>query len=63
MGWTLFCAEHHTSDGDPCWSAAIGRDLRAMPKNRREAWLALLDCQRSRPAVLQFAAETNHEAA
>jgi len=43
IGWTLFRAANHTTDGDPCWSAAIRRALRAMPKNPRESWLALLD--------------------
>ena len=43
LGWTLFRAENHRDDGDPCWSAAIRCDLRGMPKNRSAPWLALLD--------------------
>jgi hypothetical protein len=43
LDWTFFRAESNSNNGDPCWSAAVRRDLRAMPKKLRENWLALLD--------------------
>ena len=43
LDWTLYRAENNTNDGDPCWSAAVRRDLGAMPKKLRENWLSLLD--------------------
>jgi hypothetical protein len=43
MGWIFFRADNYRNDGDPCWSAGVRRDLRAMAKEQRKNWLALLD--------------------
>src|SRR5215469_3225573 len=40
MGWIFFRADNYRNDGDPCWSAGVRRDLRAMAKEQRKNWLA-----------------------
>lgn len=42
LAWRLFLDENDPDDGDPSWSAAVRRDLRALKPAARKPWLALL---------------------
>jgi hypothetical protein len=42
LAWRLFLDEDDPDDGDPSWSAAVRRDLRALKPAARKPWVALL---------------------
>jgi hypothetical protein len=42
LAWQLFLNEDDLDDGEPCWSAPIRRELRALKPATRRLWIALL---------------------
>lgn len=39
VAWSLFLDPEDPDDGDPCWSAAVRRDLRQFPRTTRDTWI------------------------
>jgi hypothetical protein len=42
LAWHLFLDDDDPDDGDPCWSAAVRRELKPLKPVRRKPWVALL---------------------
>ena len=50
LAWRLFLDEDDPDDGDPCWSAAVRREIRALKPAARKPWIALWKLARVRPS-------------
>jgi hypothetical protein len=42
LAWLLFLDQEDPDDGEPCWSAQVRRELRALKPAARKPWMALL---------------------
>jgi hypothetical protein len=42
LAWHLYLDENDPDDGEPCWSAVIRREVRALKPAARKPWMALL---------------------
>lgn len=42
LAWHLFLDENDPDDGEPCWTATVRREVRALKPTARKPWMALL---------------------